>query len=130
METKKLINNITAQVYYLDEVFRSKDFISFDEHSKYPWFNMAELIEDYNESPNLRVVEIIGDATRITYIQQIVAAFDDEATLIFINDNCAYEKEYAEINMYPISSDKMMVNYVYENAVGSYLLDKLAKKGE
>jgi hypothetical protein len=97
---------------------------------------------EYSESPNLRVVEIFNTIETdlvdpdnnerfFSTIQETIGSFDDEATLIFISHSTLLESKFADINMYIYSNiDKLSAIYVYENAAGSWLLDKVAEEKE
>ena len=136
----KVLTRLDIGILYIDDIFRSKEFYKVDEYrsTKY-FFPIAEVLEKYSDSPNLRIVhinrDIDNDTTndhegRFKAIRELIASFDDEATLIIARDYSLDEDKYAEMKMYPISSDNahIEITYVYENGPGVFLLDNMAQK--
>jgi len=132
----KVLSRIELDITYLDDVFRSKEFFAIDDFKSCEWFTIAEAMESYTDNPNMRIIHIKSSSdyklspeqmndNKYSIIQEMIASFDDEATLIFTNDNSIFEDNYAAIGMYPIADNKNILTYVYENAAGVYLLDKM-----
>ena len=138
----KALSRVDLDVIYLDETFRNKQFDSYDDIKELSWFPIAELLETYSDSPNLRLI-IIKSASDLKFepddindrkyhvIQEMIASFDDEATLIITADNSIFEDRYGDINMRPLPDDnRNIITYVYENAAGIYVLDNMYKGEE
>ena len=138
----KALSRVDLDVIYIDEIFREKQFKEFETIRTLNWFPIAELLETYSDSPNLRLI-IVKSASDFKYIpdeindrkyqiiEQMLASFDDEATLIITNDNIIFEEDYGKINMYPINSGTdSFTTFVYENAPGVFVLDNILGKGE
>ena len=90
-----------VDLVYLDDVFRSKDFLGIEDFKNSEWFKYAELLEQYTDSRNMRIIHIksVSDYkytpnqmnnNKYAVIQEMIASFDDDATLIFTNDNTLF----------------------------------------
>ncbi len=132
----KALSKVDLKIVYLNEVFREKKFPEYNEVKESRWFPVAELLETYSDSPNLRLVIILWQDSypdfkledKYHIIQEIIASFDDEATLIISIDNSIYEEDYGNINMRPLpDNNRDDIIYVYENAAGIYVLDNMYK---
>ena len=135
------LTKINCHILYLDDVFRNKEFTD-EERYRNIIYPMAEKMKEYSDSPNMRLIEIScpiepdivdpnNNEKMFSIIQETIGSFDDEATLIFMYSNTLLENKFAEINMYAYSNiDKLSTIYVYENAAGSWLLDKVAEEKE
>ena len=133
----KALSRVDLDVIYIDEIFREKQFKEFETIRSLDWFSIAELLEIYSDSPNLRLV-IIKSASDYKYtpdemnnrkyqiIEQVLASFNDEATLIITNDNMIFKDRYSEINMYSINNNSF-TTFVYENAPGEFILDNILR---
>lgn len=138
----KGLTKLSCVILYLDEAFRNNREITDEDRSLDPIYGISEKMLEYSESPNLRVVEIFNtietdlvdpdnNERLFSTIQETIGSFDDEATLIFISHSTLLESKFADINMYIYSNiDKLSAIYVYENAAGSWLLDKVAEEKE
>ena len=138
----KGLTKLSCTILYLDEAFRNNREITDEDRSLDPIYGISEKMLEYSESPNVRVVEIFNiietdlvdpdnNERLFSTIQETIGSFDDEATLIFISHSSLLESKFAEINMYAYSNiDKLSTIYVYENAAGSWLLDKVAEEKE
>ena len=135
----KALSRVDLDVIYLDETFRNKQFDSYDDIKELSWFPIAELLETYSDSPNLRLVILWPDSQlnfkpedindrKYHIAQEMIASFDDEATLIISIDNSIYEEDYGNIDMRPLpDNNRDEIIYVYENAAGIYVLDNMYK---
>ena len=137
----KALTRVDLDVIYLDEIFRSREFDGIEEFKESWWFPIAEQLEQFTKTPTLRIVIIkssddmkinpkyIND-NKYSIIQEMIASFSDEATLIVTRDNTIFEPRYNEIQMYPLSVKGNTLTYVYENYVGTYILDNMSNDEE
>ena len=128
------LTKISCSVLYLDEIFRSGDYENSEQYKECSWYKLVDKMTGYSDSYNMRVVMLDLEDLDKKYhiIQEMIASFDDEATLILLEDNFTLSDKYSEINMYHAYTDDSYlidnkVFYVYENAAGSWLLDQINK---
>ena len=133
------LSRIDLNVIYLDDIFREKMFDGIEEFKEMWWFPIAEQLEQFTTAPTLRIVIIkssddikinpkyIND-NKYSLIQEMIASFNDEATLIVTRDNTIFEPKYNEIQMFPLSIKGNTLTYIYENYVGTYILDNMVSE--
>ena len=137
------LSKLRLDVIYIDEIYKSKDFDPkyrnewwYDALNRLAVFVEKKLGTDYNGA---RMIIITSDDysdkqieafdAKIKMVMEMIASFNDEATLIMsVDKKEVFSQKYSDMNMYYLFNVDDSDVYVYENNFGSFILDEYSKE--